>query len=208
MDYEDIVVVGSVGGARSCTPGKAAARPFSPLKFQNGIPQVHRRKVRPALRQKDEFREGALPEQKIRKPLFSARANQQVHFRRAATLHFGKQVAKCLAGKVGYFVKLAGRLVDRLSRRIVDRQSQVQRLALRGQRFGIGNRRSQARGQAIAPPDDAQANAFFEAVGSLRLEVFLQYPRMASTSTGGRCQFAEESANNVRCECRGAARTG
>ncbi len=47
--------------------------------------------------------------------------------------------------------------------------------ALRGQRFGIGNRRSQARGQAIAPPDDAQANAFFEAVRSLRLEVFLEY---------------------------------
>src|SRR5208337_1466983 len=47
--------------------------------------------------------------------------------------------------------------------------------AFRSQRFRIANRRSQTCGQAIAPPDDAQANTFSEAVRSLYMEVFLQY---------------------------------
>src|SRR5262249_19692846 len=109
---------------------QTALRAIAPLKFEQDVAEVFGREVRPALGEKEEFGEGTFPEKKVREALLAAGADQQVHVRGAAALHFGEHVAEGLAGKIGDFIELAGGLKDGMSSGIINRQAQMQRLAV------------------------------------------------------------------------------
>src|SRR6266436_2777698 len=86
---------------------QSAARAFAVTKFLHCGFQVSRREIRPAFCQKYEFREGALPQEKIGKPLLSPGADQQVDVRRAAAQHLRQHIAEGIGRKFRYFVKAA-----------------------------------------------------------------------------------------------------
>jgi len=62
------------------------------VKFLDRRFQIRRRKFRPPFLQKHKLSESTFPKQKIRQPLFAARSNQQIHFRRTAPQHFRQNI--------------------------------------------------------------------------------------------------------------------
>ena len=56
---------------------------FALAEFLHRHVQIAGGEIRPAFLQKNKFREGAFPQQKVGQPLFSAGANQQVHICRS-----------------------------------------------------------------------------------------------------------------------------
>src|SRR5262249_47755745 len=128
----------TVGLTRRCL-GQRAARTLAMSKFLDPGFEVRNRKVRPGLAYENKFRERTLPKQKVGQALLATRANEQIHFRGAAAIHFGKDSAEGLGRKLGDFVEAARGVKDRLTRGIIDREAEIQARAAGRRGFGVGD---------------------------------------------------------------------
>ncbi len=63
---------------------------------------------------------------------------------------------------------------DRFARGIVNRKAEMQPRAVRRGGFGIRDRLAQRGGNSVAASDDAQPDAFFDAMRSFHQQVFVQ----------------------------------
>jgi len=189
--------------ARQCSPGAVAL-----FEFSQHFAQVFGREIRPAFGEEEKLGEGALPEQKIREALLAAGADQQVHVGGAATLDLGEHAAERFAREVRDFVEFAGGLKDGVAGGIINGQPQMELFAVGGERLGIGDVFTQRRGQAVASPDNAQPNAFIEAVGGFGDKIFLKNLQ-DGRDLGGRalpvCGREGEEGEGVNPQVRRAA---
>jgi hypothetical protein len=134
--------------------------------------------------------------------LFAAGTNQQIHFRRSATLNFRQNTTKGVDGELRDFVEAAGREVNGFTRGVINGQAEVQASARGSGGLAIGNGFAQGAGQAVAAADDSSMQ---REVSARRYS--WRTLRIARTSLAGRCQLAEERAKNVSVctPSRGAA---
>ncbi len=124
-----------------------------------------------------EFREGAFPQQKIRKPLVAAGADQQIDLRRASVVDFREDIAERFRRKLRDLVEAARRMINRLARGVIHRQPEMQPRALGRGRFRIADGLPQRGGQAVPPPDDAEPHAFLDAMRRFGEQIFVEQPQ-------------------------------
>ena len=150
--------------------GQSASGAFPTVEFLDGGFEIGNGEVGPAFWQENKLCKGALPQKEVRKALFAAGANEQIDFSGAATYvsqNFAENAAEGFLGELGDFVEPARSLINGLARGIVDREAQMQALAVSGSGFGVGDGLTERAGQTIATADDAEAYAFLDAVGGL-----------------------------------------
>jgi hypothetical protein len=76
--------------------GQSAASPFAATEFPHRVLEIGGCEIRPPFRQKDKFREGAFPQEKIGKPLLASSPDEEIHFRRASTKDLCEDLRKRL----------------------------------------------------------------------------------------------------------------
>src|SRR5205823_1824579 len=112
----------------------------------------------------DDLRVGALPEQEVAQPLLAAGADQQVDLRRAlARGALAEDASQRLPRARLPGPQAQRRPRDRLTRRVVERDPQVEPPPCAGRRLGALDRRDQRSGQAVPTADDADAHALARA---------------------------------------------
>src|SRR5205823_11728228 len=105
--------------------------------------------------------------------------------RGTAAEHFGENVAEGLLGEFSDFIEAAGCGVDGVAGGIVDCEPEVETRAAGGRGLRIGDGLSKCGGKAITASDDAEADAFVDAVRGFGEEVFVEKAKDGRDLGGG-----------------------
>jgi len=111
---------------------------------------------------------------KFGEALLAASADEQVDVSGSAAQHFGKYRAERFLREFGHFVEAAGGVVDGIASGVVDGQTQVQARSAGGGRFRVDDGLAKSGGNAIAAANDAQADAFVDAVRGFGQKIFVE----------------------------------
>src|SRR6185437_3666616 len=115
-----------------------------------GAVEVLRREFRPHGIEEEQLGVGALPEQEVREPALAASPDEEVDVRKDPAVADG---GAC---------------------RVVDRDAEMQPAPALGRPLAALDRGAEARGEAVTPSDDRQADAAGDAVGGLVPDHFLK----------------------------------
>jgi hypothetical protein len=184
--------------------GKCAAGAFAAVELVQGGAEIGDGEIGPAFGQENEFGEGALPEEEVGEALLASGADEQIDFRRAPSVDFREDPAEGVGREFGGFIEFARGVEDGLTSGVVDGQADVEARATHGDRFGVGDDLAESCGNAVAATDDAQTDAFVEAMGGFDKEIFVEDAQDGvdfsgrALPVGGR---EREEGERVNAEC-------
>jgi hypothetical protein len=188
---------GLAGDGAGVREGTASA--FAVVEFVKGRLEIGWGEIGPALGDKHEFCEGALPEQEVGEALLPASPDEKVDVRGTAAEDLGEDGAKGLLGEFSDLIEAAGSGVDGVARGVVDREAEVEARPAGGGGFRIGDGLSKCGGKAIPAADDAEADAFVDAVRGFGEEVFVEKAEDSRDFGGGALPVGGREREQSQC---------